>query len=88
MSSDPLVPKDPNLEPLPPKPLEPLDPSVNDPVLDTKDTKPVKPRDEASSPWDSGRVGKVIVDPAPHRLPPAILEGTAPENPARASPSP
>ena len=30
MSSDPLVPKDPNLEPLPPKPLEPLDPSVND----------------------------------------------------------
>jgi uncharacterized integral membrane protein len=44
MSSDPLVPKDPNLEPLPPKPLEP---PVNDPVLDTKDTKPVKPKDEA-----------------------------------------
>jgi uncharacterized integral membrane protein len=61
MSSDPLVPKDPNLEPLPPKPLEPLDPSVNDPVLDTKDTKPVKPRDEAGQFTRAGALWTALI---------------------------
>jgi uncharacterized integral membrane protein len=40
MSSDPLVPKDPGVEPLPPEPLPPVDGPV-------KSEKPVIPPDEA-----------------------------------------
>lgn len=43
MSSDPLVPRDPDFEPLPSESL-PVEQPINDPVLDTK---PPLPRDEA-----------------------------------------
>jgi uncharacterized integral membrane protein len=63
MSSDPLVPKDPAFEPLPPEPL-PAESPVNDPVLDTKPPVPVNEASKftrAGALWTALALGFVVL---------------------------
>jgi uncharacterized integral membrane protein len=59
MSSEPVVPKEPNLEPLPPEPLEPLEPQVNDPGPEPNVAP--KPKDEAGRFTRAGALWTALV---------------------------